>query len=224
MLFLLQITDQLGAFSLGHSISIRRVQTLSTQPSAGPTGFDTALTRHTDHFSSVCVLASWIRVNSTQECKMNKVYKSVWNESIGAWVAVSETAAARGKKASRNGGPSCVTWSAAALAVPLSISISPVFAANLDTDAITIIYADGNAASATSPGDIAIGKNAVANSNRNSADHAALAVGFNANANANRTVAMGMNSSAVADDAVALGYSTVADAMGSVALGQSSNT
>ena len=31
---------------------------------------------------------------------MNKVYKSVWNESIGAWVAVSETAAARGKKSS----------------------------------------------------------------------------------------------------------------------------
>src|SRR5471032_3009803 len=101
MLFLLQITDQLGAFSLGHSISIRRVQTLSTQPSAGPTGFDTALTRHTDHFSSVCVLASRIRVNSTQECKMNKVYKSVWNESIGAWVAVSENSPARGKSSSK---------------------------------------------------------------------------------------------------------------------------
>jgi autotransporter adhesin len=32
--------------------------------------------------------------------QMNKVYKSVWNESIGAWVAVSETAAAQGKKSS----------------------------------------------------------------------------------------------------------------------------
>lgn len=32
---------------------------------------------------------------------MNKVYKSVWNESIGAWVAVSETAAARGKRNGR---------------------------------------------------------------------------------------------------------------------------
>jgi trimeric autotransporter adhesin len=33
--------------------------------------------------------------------QMNKVYKSVWNESIGAWVAVSETAAARGKRNAR---------------------------------------------------------------------------------------------------------------------------
>jgi len=32
---------------------------------------------------------------------MNKVYKSVWNESIGTWVAVSETAAARGKRNGR---------------------------------------------------------------------------------------------------------------------------
>ncbi|WP_423917026.1 ESPR domain-containing protein, partial [Caballeronia sp.] len=29
---------------------------------------------------------------------MNKVYKSVWNESLGAWVAVSENSAARGKR------------------------------------------------------------------------------------------------------------------------------
>src|ERR1700722_5555279 len=36
----------------------------------------------------------------TQVCKMNKVYKSVWNESLGAWVAVAENSAGRGKKAS----------------------------------------------------------------------------------------------------------------------------
>jgi trimeric autotransporter adhesin len=32
--------------------------------------------------------------------QMNKVYKSVWNEALGAWVAVAESAAARGKKTS----------------------------------------------------------------------------------------------------------------------------
>jgi hypothetical protein len=32
---------------------------------------------------------------------MNKVYKSVWNESVGAWVAVSELSAARGKRSGR---------------------------------------------------------------------------------------------------------------------------
>ncbi|WP_367619755.1 ESPR domain-containing protein [Caballeronia sp. SEWSISQ10-4 2] len=32
---------------------------------------------------------------------MNNVYKSVWNEALGAWVAVSETAKGRGKKSNK---------------------------------------------------------------------------------------------------------------------------
>src|ERR1700712_991169 len=48
-----------------------------------------------------CEFASRTRVNSTQECKMNKVYKSVWNESVGAWVAVSENSPAAGKRNGR---------------------------------------------------------------------------------------------------------------------------
>jgi len=32
---------------------------------------------------------------------MNNVYKSVWNESIGAWIAVSQTAKGRGKKSNK---------------------------------------------------------------------------------------------------------------------------
>ena len=31
---------------------------------------------------------------------MNAVYKSIWNESLGAWVATAENTAARGKKGS----------------------------------------------------------------------------------------------------------------------------
>jgi len=33
---------------------------------------------------------------------MNKSYKSVWNEALGAWVAVSENSVARGKKSRSN--------------------------------------------------------------------------------------------------------------------------
>ena len=33
---------------------------------------------------------------------MNRSYRSVWNESLGAWVATSEVTAARGKKSSSN--------------------------------------------------------------------------------------------------------------------------
>ena len=33
---------------------------------------------------------------------MNKSYRSIWNESLGAWVAVSEVASARGKRSKRS--------------------------------------------------------------------------------------------------------------------------
>jgi hypothetical protein len=32
---------------------------------------------------------------------MNKFYKSVWNEALGAWVATSENCPARGKRSGR---------------------------------------------------------------------------------------------------------------------------
>src|ERR1700722_18834726 len=49
----------------------------------------------------------------TQVCKMNKVYKSVWNESLGAWVAVSENSAARGKSSGKKLTVTLVSTSAA---------------------------------------------------------------------------------------------------------------
>src|SRR5690554_3383185 len=33
---------------------------------------------------------------------MNKVYRSIWNESLGAWVAASELTSARGKRSGRS--------------------------------------------------------------------------------------------------------------------------
>jgi Extended Signal Peptide of Type V secretion system len=35
-----------------------------------------------------------------ESLRMNAVYKSIWNESLGAWVATAENTAARGKKGS----------------------------------------------------------------------------------------------------------------------------
>jgi trimeric autotransporter adhesin len=59
---------------------------------------------------------------------MNKVYKSVWNEPIGAWVAVSETAAARGKKSSGRAraplGFSAIALAGASLGLPSTATLA----------------------------------------------------------------------------------------------------
>ena len=82
---------------------------------------------------------------------MNKVYKSVWNESIGAWVAVSENSPARGKRNARG-----IALAAVAAAVPFSLQVNPASAA-VDPNFISIITSVGTPASANSAGDIAIG-------------------------------------------------------------------
>jgi len=41
---------------------------------------------------------------------MNKSYRSIYNEALGTWVAVSEIDSARGKK-SRGGSPGPAAWS-----------------------------------------------------------------------------------------------------------------
>jgi autotransporter adhesin len=62
---------------------------------------------------------------------MNKVYKSVWNESIGAWVAASETAKGRGKKSNKKMVSSVLLASASAAG---SLAFSPAaFASQICT-------------------------------------------------------------------------------------------
>jgi autotransporter adhesin len=59
---------------------------------------------------------------------MNKVCKSVWNESIGAWVAVSESAAARGKKSSGSArtplGLTAIALAGASLGLPSAATLA----------------------------------------------------------------------------------------------------
>jgi trimeric autotransporter adhesin len=77
---------------------------------------------------------------------MNTTYKSVWNESLGAWVATSETTKARGKRSG------------------VSITAAAVIAL-MAAGAATPLYAQYNAGGATvsaSAGSIGIGTGAVA--------------------------------------------------------------
>ncbi|WP_158935357.1 ESPR-type extended signal peptide-containing protein [Burkholderia sp. S171] len=88
---------------------------------------------------------------------MNKVYKSVWNESIGAWVAVSETAAARGKKSTGRArtplGLSAIALAGASLGLPSTATLAGENRAALFNDftdgSCTAIY-DGDTMHGTS--------------------------------------------------------------------------
>ena len=59
---------------------------------------------------------------------MNRSYRTVWNDSLGAWVAVSEHAAARGKTNSRH-----ASISALALVVMLLGGVQKGWAETTDT-------------------------------------------------------------------------------------------
>ncbi|MGA7812288.1 ESPR domain-containing protein, partial [Caballeronia sp.] len=100
---------------------------------------------------------------------MNKVFKSVWSEALGAWVAASELCRGRGKgggKAAR----------AVALVVGLGVA-GGAFAGVTLSDTAT----------AVNPTDIAIGPNSLASSV--TAD--AIAIGDTARSTANGAIAIG---------------------------------
>ncbi len=145
---------------------------------------------------------------------MNQVYKSVWNESIGAWVAVSENSPARGKSSGR------VAKAMLASAVALGAA-SGAIAANADKYVSANDAADGSDGSkAIGLGSIAIGGNAVADSTGGS--HAAMAIGSDSRAGTQAT-ALGPGATASAKNSVSLGTLSVADREGTVSVGTAAN-
>ena len=80
---------------------------------------------------------------------MNKIYKSVWNESVGAWVAVSEQGQARGKRSGR------LTKTALTAAIFASAATSAFASVSLDGGDPS----GGGAAIAIGNGSIASGLN-----------------------------------------------------------------
>ncbi len=160
---------------------------------------------------------------------MNKVYKSVWNESIGAWVAVSETAAARGKRNGR------LTKAVVASVVTLGAAGSAVAGA---TDGGTVESATGVAvgpnAQSQDTGTIAIGMNSYTDGVIGSTPppgviSGTIAVGYNARSVGPGSIAIGQNSasgdatSLAATNAVALGYAAVSNGQQAVSLGASAS-
>jgi xanthine/uracil permease len=83
---------------------------------------------------------------------MNKVYRVIWNESLGAWVAVSEITKSKGKKSNK------------AIKSGVLVSSLVLFAGN----AIAAPYPAGGG-TATGPDAIAIGEGANATALKSSA-------------------------------------------------------
>jgi autotransporter adhesin len=121
---------------------------------------------------------------------VNKSYKSIYNEALGAWVATSEISKGRGKKKTRLGG--------VALAVAISAGGMGI--------AVAGEFQTANA-SANAPESVAIGFAASAGGNQ------ALALGFGAVANGWQSIAQGggASTSAIRDTAIGNGASTASN-------------
>src|SRR5471032_949501 len=173
---------------------------------------------------------------------MNKVYKSVWNESIGAWVAVSENSPARGKRSGR--------VAKAALASAMTMGVVGGASASVTLDGGTVTTAPtgvtngvaigsgsnttndygvamGAGAKSSGVGDVAIGADARALSGAEAGDGGLIggvAVGSNAKALAASTssfgalaVSSGVQSTALGSHATATGVASTAIGMNALA-------
>jgi trimeric autotransporter adhesin len=121
---------------------------------------------------------------------MNKVYKSVWNESVGAWVAVSETAATRGKKSSGRA------------------------RASLGLSAMAVAGASLGLPSAATADQVAIGAGSVASGSNTTA------IGTKAiSSGANESIAIGSDVQSTANDALSIGSQIRNAAASSIVIG-----
>ncbi|MDK4793459.1 MAG: ESPR-type extended signal peptide-containing protein [Acinetobacter sp.] len=183
---------------------------------------------------------------------MNKIYKVVWNASLGIWVAVSEQAKSKVKSKSK------VATVRDVLVSVVLVTMSPnIFANTVNTNSTCstsssgTIYnvnpgttnaqaSDGTGTYSTVTGCNATGNNRLAATvygafSRVTGDGAtvmgansvaanyAVAVGVEANANANKAIAIGAGTTATTN-AIALGADANASIENSVALGNGSTT
>jgi len=159
------------------------------------------LSRVADRFTYLFVAANYflssfrvrhIPHNSLQVFSMNKVFKSVWSEALGAWVAASELCRGRGK-----GGGKVAR--AVALAVALGMA-GGAFAAGAGTS-----VSNASPATATNLTDIAIGSGATAASKTKDA----IAIGDTAASSADGAISIGGSVSNAATNSILMGNAGV---------------
>lgn len=119
---------------------------------------------------------------------MNKVYKVVWNASLGAWIAVSELAKGHSKAKSKN-----------LKSVILPLVVGMTFSSG--AWAAPFAAGGGNAAVSNS---IAIGTDASTASTVSGANQS-VAIGYSTKASGDQSVALGANVIASGNSAIAIG-------------------
>ncbi|MCS4298398.1 MULTISPECIES: YadA-like family protein [Acinetobacter] len=175
---------------------------------------------------------------------MNKVYKIVWNESLGTWCAISEVSKTRGKRSSAKTtvagallAISALTMSSMAAAADHYVSINDggTQGGNYNNDGATGLnaIAVGVGASATGESAIAIGNvtsdaaNSIAIGNNNSLSNSAsssTAIGHNNNVTGNEALALGANNTVKDFSGVAVGSYNNAEGYRSIAVGAENKT
>jgi autotransporter adhesin len=150
---------------------------------------------------------------------MNTSYKSIWNESLGAWVAASEITTGRGKRS--KGGHSAPTPSAVErvrghghrLAGAISLAIlgmamplSPAFAQ---------FAPEGSGGEATGSAAIAIGGGTHDGAKAFATHSNSIAIGGEARATQNNALAFGTNAQAINENDLAVGSGAIASGAGS---------
>jgi len=171
---------------------------------------------------------------------MNKIYKSVWNEPLGAWVAVSEQGAARGKRSGRGAKVLLATLASfGALHASASVTLDGgTVTSNGSSIANGVAIGSGSAASddygsalgaganAAGVGDVAIGADSKVNSGAPTGDGGMLGgvvVGSNAKGNGASVTAIGALANASAAQATAIGAHSIASGTGSFVGGYSAS-
>ncbi|WP_219220123.1 ESPR domain-containing protein [Variovorax boronicumulans] len=119
---------------------------------------------------------------------MNKSYKTIWNESLGAWVAASELATGR-SKSSRSRKATRAVLAAGILLQAGVMAPSVAVAGELDGGTVAsknqqLAYGPDSEVLGIGPG-VAIGSNASVFANN------AIAIGFNVRANSAASIVMG---------------------------------
>ena len=140
---------------------------------------------------------------------MNKVYKIVWNESLGTWCAISEVSKTRGKRSSAK------TTVAGALLAVSALTMSGMTAAADNYVSVN----DGGTQSGNYNNDGAVASGSVViGPDSSSIGASGVAIGNNADVTGLQGVAIGNNAQA-GYQSIALGFDTVATAFNSMALG-----
>ena len=145
---------------------------------------------------------------------MNKVFKTIWNASLGAWVAVSEAASGQKKSSNKLVKSSVNAVATIVIGVAAQTTIAGWAPTELGTTDPTKLLGD------IGPNSIAIGSSIVVGEGKASAlGMNAIAIGKNATANNVNSMAVGTESQATGPNSTSFGSGSVSSATGTVAIG-----